>query len=136
MNLKATLRYTLGEDIANSLTHGLAAAAAIVGLVFLLIRTVPTGDVWRIISGGVYGGSLIFLFLMSTLYHAFPWPKVKHVFRLLDHSAIFLLIAGSYTPFLLVGTHSAYGWILFAVIWSLALGGILFEFFSSTKSNG
>lgn len=103
--------------------------AGVAGLVFLLTRSTTTGDVWRITSTAIYGGTMILLFLMSSLYHAFRRPRVKHVFRLLDHSAIFLLIAGTYTPFILISARGAVGWTIFILVWSLAVAGILFELF-------
>jgi hemolysin III len=125
--MEATKEYSVGHEVANSVTHGLAAVLSIVGLVLLVVTAARTGDPWRITSAAIYGGSMILLFLMSTLYHAFPWPRVKHFFRLLDHSAIFLLIAGSYTPFLLVAARGTVAWILFGIVWTIAIGGIVFE---------
>lgn len=118
---------TLGEEIANSITHGIGAALSIAGLVILVVLAVTRGDAWRIVSFSIYGATLIILYLASTLYHSFRHPGVKRIFRIIDHSSIFLLIAGTYTPFLLVRLRSTTGWILFGIIWALAGLGIGFK---------
>ena len=119
--------YSLGEEIANSVTHGIGAMLSVAGLTLLVTYAAIQGDAWRIVSFSIYGGSMILLFLMSTLYHSFQNKKVKQVFKLLDHCAIYLLIAGTYTPFLLVTLRGTTGWILFAIIWLLAFTGIIFK---------
>ena len=119
--------YSLGEEIANSVTHGIGAMLSVAGLTLLVTYAAIQGDVWRVVSFSIYGGSMILLFLMSTLYHSFQNEKVKQVFKLLDHCAIYLLIAGTYTPFLLVTLRGTTGWILFAIIWLLAFTGIIFK---------
>ena len=119
--------YSLGEEIANSITHGLGALLSVAGLTLLVTYAALQGDVWRIVSFSIYGGSMILLFLMSTLYHSFQHEKVKRVFKMLDHCAIYLLIAGTYTPFLLVTLRGTLGWVMFALIWTLALAGISFK---------
>lgn len=129
MGEHATSRYSLREEIANSVTHGFTAVAGIVALVLLVVVAARTHDPWRIVAVSIYGASLVLLFAMSALYHAFTGPRVKGVFRRLDHTAIFLLIAGTYTPIVLVAARGAVGWTLFVAIWTLALGGILFELF-------
>ncbi|UYM17345.1 PAQR family membrane homeostasis protein TrhA [Endozoicomonas euniceicola] len=119
--------YSLGEEIANSVTHGIGAMLSVAGLTLLVTYAAIQGDTWRVVSFSIYGGSMILLFLMSTLYHSFQNKKVKQVFKLLDHCAIYLLIAGTYTPFLLVTLRGTTGWILFAIIWLLAFTGIIFK---------
>ena len=119
--------YSLGEEIANSVTHGIGAMLSVAGLTLLVTYAAIQGDVWRVVSFSIYGGSMILLFLMSTLYHSFQNDKVKKVFKLLDHCAIYLLIAGTYTPFLLVTLRGTTGWILFVIIWLLAVTGIIFK---------
>lgn len=119
--------YSLGEEIANSVTHGIGAMLSVAGLTLLVTYAAIQGDTWRVVSFSIYGGSMILLFLMSTLYHSFQNEKVKQVFKLLDHCAIYLLIAGTYTPFLLVTLRGTTGWILFAIIWLLAFTGIIFK---------
>ncbi|GAG63573.1 unnamed protein product [marine sediment metagenome] len=89
---------TIGEEIANSITHGIGAGLSIAALVILVVLASKRGDVWRIVSFSIYGATLILLYLSSTLYHSFVNPKIKNIFRVLDHSTIYLLIAGSYTP--------------------------------------
>ncbi len=126
-NGKSRKFYTLGEEIANSVTHGIAAALSVAGLTLLVVLSVLYGDVWRVISFSVYGSTLILLYMSSTLYHSFQHPRVKRIFRMIDHASIYLLIAGTYTPFLLVSMRGAWGWTLLVVIWGLALLGIGFE---------
>lgn len=115
----------LGEEIANSITHGIGAALSIAALVILVVFASHRGDAWRIVSFSIYGTTLILLYLISTLYHSFLNPKIKRFFRILDHSAIYLLIAGSYTPITLVSMRGAWGWTLFGLIWGMAIGGII-----------
>ncbi len=108
----------------NSITHLLGVVLAVVGLIFLVARAALTGDPWKIVSCSIYGGTLVTLYTSSTLYHSIKGAS-KKVFQKLDHSAIYLLIAGSYTPFTLVTLHGPWGWSLFAVVWGLAVIGIL-----------
>ncbi|MBI9071948.1 MAG: hemolysin III family protein [Melioribacteraceae bacterium] len=122
-------KYTLGEEIANSVTHGIGAALSIAALTLLVTLASFQGDIWRIVSFSIYGSTLFLLYISSTLYHSFQNEKVKKVFKIFDHSSIYLLIAGSYTPFLLVSMRSTFGWILFITIWFLALSGIVFKAF-------
>jgi len=121
--------YTTGEEIANSVTHGVGAALAVAALVVLVVLAARRGDAWRVVSFSVYGATLILLYLASTLYHAFPWPRVKRLFKIFDHTSIYLLIAGTYTPVCLVALRGAWGWTLFGLIWAMAVGGILFKVF-------
>lgn len=122
--------YTLGEEIANSITHGIGTALSIAGLTLLLVLAAIYGDVWRVVSFAIYGVTLILAYLASTLYHSLQPPRVKHIFRIIDHAAIYLLIAGTYTPFLLVGMRGVWGWTLLVVIWLLALIGVAFKIFA------
>jgi hemolysin III len=128
-NISLGRSYSLGEEIANSVTHGFGTILSVVGLVLLVYLATINGDGYQIVSFSIYGASLIILYLASTLYHAFQKPKLKRVFKIIDHASIFLLIAGTYTPFLLVGLRGRFGWILFAIIWGLALMGIGFKAF-------
>ena len=121
---------TPGEELANSLTHGLGVALAIAGLVLMVVFAAKRGTARDVVGAAIFGSTLILLYLMSTLYHAFRGPKVKLVFKVFDHSAIFLLIAGTYTPFCLsaLGRLSpAWGWTVFGVVWGLAILGITFK---------
>ncbi|MBS0849360.1 hemolysin III family protein [Citrobacter sp. JGM124] len=120
--------YSLAEEVANSISHGIGLVFGIVGLVLLLVQAVETNaSTTAITSYSLYGGSMILLFLASTLYHAIPHARAKRWLKLFDHCAIYLLIAGTYTPFLLVGLNSPLAKGLMVVIWSLALVGILFK---------
>jgi hemolysin III len=113
------------EELANALTHGVGAALAVAGLAVLVTLAALHGDAWRVVSFALYGVTLVLLYVFSTLYHALPWPRAKAVFHRLDHVAIFLLIAGTYTPLSLVTLRGAWGWSMFGVEWALACVGIL-----------
>ena len=117
-------RLTLGEEIANSVTHGVALAVSIAALPILIGAATARRDPWRIAGGAIFGATLILLYAASTLYHALPPSRAKRVFRVLDHSAIYLLIAGTYTPFALGALRGAWGWALFGSVWTLAVLGI------------
>ena len=116
---------TLGEEIANSITHGIGAGLSIAALVILTVLASRRGDAWRIVSFSIYGATLVLLYLSSTLYHSFLSLKIKNIFRILDHSAIYLLIAGTYTPVTLTLMRGAWGWTLFGLAWTMAIGGII-----------
>jgi len=115
------------EEKLNAVTHGVGAGLAVVALVALLVSVHAAGDIWCVTSAVMYGVSLVVLYLASTLYHSFSGRKVKQVFQIIDHSAIYVLIAGTYTPFLLILLRGTLGWIMFGVIWGLAVVGILFK---------
>lgn len=115
------------EEIANSVTHGIGLLLSIAGFAVLLVLAILRGTAWQIVGCSVYGASLVCLYAASTLYHLALSPKLKRALKILDHSAIYLLIAGTYTPFLLLNLRGPWGWSLFAVIWGLALAGILFK---------
>ncbi len=125
--LSLSSRYTLREEITNSITHGVGALLSIAGLVILAILAARHGDAWHIVSCSIFGATLTLLYTASTLYHSIPHPKAKQVLRIIDHSAIFLLIAGTYTPFTLVNLRGPWGWSLFGTVWGLALFGIILE---------
>jgi len=120
-------RYSLGEEIANSITHGLGMGLGIAGLTVLVVMAALRGTAWHIVSFSIFGVSLILLYTASTFYHSLTHPRAKRVFKILDHSAIFLLIAGTYTPFTLVSLRGPLGWTLFGGIWALAALGIIFK---------
>jgi hemolysin III len=124
---------TFGEELASSITHGVGTALAFVAMVVLMVAAATQGDAWHVIACSIFGITLILSYLSSTLYHALPQPGVRALFRLFDHAAIFLLIAGSYTPFTLVTLRGPWGWSLFSVIWALALLGILCEVFAAGR---
>ena len=120
--------YTVGEEIANAVTHGIAVLLSITGLVFLLESAiVKAGTVEAIVSASVFGGAMIVLYLISTLYHAIPNLRAKKVLQVMDHSAIYIMIAGSYTPFCLMTLDGAGGGILCAVVWTVALAGVILQ---------
>ncbi|RUO39017.1 hemolysin III [Pseudidiomarina aestuarii] len=119
--------YSIAEEIAHALTHGIGAIASIVGLVFMVAWALQYGDAWHVVSASIYGASLILLYTASTLYHSFPWPRVKAIFQKMDHAAIYFLIAGTYTPFALINLRGAWGWTLLGVVWSIAIIGVVLE---------
>ncbi|MCH3967492.1 MAG: hemolysin III family protein [Atopobiaceae bacterium] len=121
--------YTVGEEIANSVSHGVGALLAIAALVLLIVRAVADGGGILLAAAIVFGGSLLLEYLFSTLYHAIQPPAAKRVFRILDHSAIYLLIAGTYTPFCLVTLADAGGVQLAVAVWVIAAAGIVAETF-------
>lgn len=122
-----------GEEIANSVTHGVGVALSIAALVLLTVFAGKHGDSWRVVSFSIYGTTLIILYTSSTLYHSFPRGRVKNLFRIFDHSSIYLLIAGSYTPILLTSLRGPWGWTLFGVLWVMAIGGIITKIFLTGK---
>ena len=113
-----------GEELANSLTHGLGVVLALILGPALVVVAVASGDRWRIVSSAIYATTLLLLYTSSTLYHAIRASRAKEVFRRLDHAAIYLLIAGNYTPFTLVALRGPWGWTLFAIVWGLAVAGV------------
>lgn len=130
-----TSEYTLGEEIANALTHGAGAVLSAAGMSALIFYAAMGADPWRIASVTVFGITLLLMYLTSTLYHAIPHPKLKDFFRVADHCAIYLLIAGTYTPFLLVSMRGPWGWSLFIFLWSVAVAGCVFKFFFTGRFN-
>ncbi|MDP2643996.1 MAG: hemolysin III family protein [Desulfobacterales bacterium] len=121
---------TRGEEIANSITHGIATLLSIAGLVILLVVSAAAGSVWAVTSLSIFGTSLIILYLVSTLYHSITHIGAKRVLKILDHSSIYLLIAGSYTPIALVILRGPWGWSLFGIIWGMALLGVCLHVFA------
>ena len=116
--------WTLGEEIANSVTHGVGLAASIAGLIVLVVSAARSGDPWLITSRAVYATTLVLLYAASTLYHALATTRARNVMQRLDHSAIYLLIAGTYTPFALVSLRGTWGWVLLVPIWVVAVLGV------------
>jgi hemolysin III len=119
---------TTGEEIANAISHGAGLVMGLAALPLLVVSAARRGDAWQVVAGAVYATTLILLYSASTMYHAMPsrFPA-KRVFRGLDHGAIYLLIAGTYTPFALGALRGAWGWSILAIIWSLAIGGIILK---------
>ena len=119
--------YTLGEEIANSIIHGLGVGLSVAALTLLVVLAVQNGGGWKLGAAIVYGAALVLEYTASTLYHSFQQPRVKHVFKILDHAGIYVLIAGTYTPFTLVTLRDSGGWWLFALVWGIAVTGIAVE---------
>ncbi|MDY0109857.1 MAG: hemolysin III family protein [Candidatus Krumholzibacteria bacterium] len=120
-------RFSRGEEIAHAITHGLGALGSAAGLVVLVVRAVQHGDVRLLIGVTAFGAAMLTLYAASTLYHALTAARAKRVFKLLDHGAIYLLIAGTYTPFCLITLSGGWGWTLFGLAWGLAILGIVYE---------
>lgn len=117
-----------GEEIANSVSHGVGLVAALVGAPILIHRAVERGGPANVVGASIFAATTILLYLASTLYHAIPHARAKSVLRMLDHGAIFLLIAGTYTPFTLGVLRGPWGWALFGVVWGLAIVGVTLKF--------
>ncbi len=126
-------RYTAGEEAANVATHAVGLLASVVGVVVLMYLGLARDEALHVASAGVYGATLVALYAASTLYHAFRRPEIKRVLRVLDHCAIYLLIAGTYTPFVLVGLGGRLGWTLFGIVWTMAAAGIVFKVFATGR---
>lgn len=120
--------YSRSEETANAVTHGLAALLSIAGLVVMVVEAVLTGKSAVVVaSSALFGATMVILYLVSTLYHAIPNRRAKRILQIFDHSAIYLLIAGSYTPFCLITLGGVTGWALFFVVWGIALAGVIFQ---------
>jgi hemolysin III len=118
-------KLTIGEEIFNSITHGIGTLLSIAALVLLIVFAAIKGNAWHVVSFSIFGSTLVLLYLASTLYHSFTKEKVKNLFARFDHAAIFLLIAGTYTPFLLTAIRGPFGWTLFGIIWAVAIAGVV-----------
>ena len=121
--------FTLGEEVVHSITHGIGSGLSIAGLTILVVLAIYNGDVYKIISFSIFGASLVILYLSSTIYHGLQQPRAKKIFKIFDHSAIYLVIAGTYTPFLLIAIRGTAGWALLVAVWGIALIGITFKVF-------
>jgi hemolysin III len=121
------------EEFINALTHGIGALASVIAASVLITRAAIHGGLWETVGAAVFGACLLTLYAASTLYHAARAPEWRRRFKIFDHCAIFLLIAGTYTPFLLHELRGAWGWTLFAVIWTLAVAGIVFKLFCTGR---
>lgn len=117
--------YTLGEEIFNSVSHGVGTLLAIAGMVVLIVFSALKGDAWAVVSTSIYGATLTILYTMSTLYHSLTNNRAKRFFRIMDHNSIFLLIAGTYTPYTLVALRGGLGWTLFGIVWGATVIGIV-----------
>ena len=119
--------YSIAEEVAHSITHGIGLLLSLAGLAIPVVNSSYYGDAWHIVSSSVYGATLVLLYSASTLYHAITVPNVKKILQKVDHAAIYLLIAGTYTPFTLVNLRGGWGWTLFGMVWSIAIAGMIME---------
>lgn len=122
------MEYSNSEEVASSITHGIGMGLGVAGLIVLVTLAGLAGDGWRVVSFSIYGATLVLLYLSSLLYHSVRTPRAKRFFRYFDHASIFLLIAGTYTPFTLISLRGWWGWALFALIWIMAIIGIVLTF--------
>ncbi|MBZ9610585.1 PAQR family membrane homeostasis protein TrhA [Rheinheimera maricola] len=125
--------YSAVEELLHAISHGVGAILSVIGLLLMLAIALPTTDPWHFASSVIYGGSLILLYTSSTLYHAIANIDIKRRLRQLDHAAIFILIAGTYTPFTLINLRDNWGLPLFALIWLVALAGVIIELATGLK---
>ncbi|MGE4570771.1 MAG: hemolysin III family protein [Gammaproteobacteria bacterium] len=124
---------SFGEELANSISHGVGAIFAVIAAPILIVSAVQQGDIYSIVGSSVFAATMIMLYLASTLYHALPFKRVTGTFQILDHIAIFLFIAGTYTPFALGVLRGAWGWTIFGLVWSIALAGIIMKLVFGAK---
>ncbi|CAM2759439.1 PAQR family membrane homeostasis protein TrhA [Legionella worsleiensis] len=127
--IKPDTLQTRSEEIGNATTHALGALLSLAAITLLVIFSASQSDGFKLASGIVFGCTLFLMYLSSTVYHSLTNPRLKHYFRIADHASIYLLIAGSYTPFMLVTLRDSWGWTMFVIIWSLALAGVIFKLF-------
>lgn len=128
-----TYVYTKREEVVNAITHGLGTLLSIAGLALLIVYASLEGTSWHVVSFTIYGITMLLLYTASTLVHALPEGKVKDLFETFDHSCIYLFIAGTYTPILLVTLRGPLGWTLFGIVWGLAAGGVAFKAFFTKR---
>lgn len=126
-------KYTKNEEIMNAVTHGIGAGLSIAGLVVLVVFASMHGDVWKIVASAIYGVSMIVLYTASTLYHSFSKTKAASKLNMFDHISIYYLIAGSYTPFMLVNLRGGWGWSIFGVVWACAIAGTVLKIIYGNK---
>ena len=125
--------YTLSEELINSISHGIGTGLSVTALVLCIVRAAIHGNAWGVVSSCIYGASLVMLYCMSTLYHAITNRTARKVFRVFDHTSIFFLIAGTYTPICLVTLNGALGWTLFGIVWGMGILGIVLNSISVDK---
>ena len=123
----ALKRRTKGDEIINSISHGIGVGLAIAGTVLLIVKAAFHGTVWHIVSFSIFGAGMILLYTSSTLFHGVYNPRLKHKLNKFDHSSIYILIAATYTPIALVPLRGGWGWTIFGIIWALAIGGLVFK---------
>ncbi|SHM52169.1 PAQR family membrane homeostasis protein TrhA [Gracilibacillus kekensis] len=129
----STHEFSVKEEVANSITHGIGMVLSIAGLVILIVYSSLYGTAWHIVSFTIFGVTMVLLYTSSTLLHSLPKGRAKNIFEILDHSSIYFFIAGTYTPFLFVVIQGTLGWTLFGIIWGLAIGGTIFKAFFVKK---
>ncbi|NOX89991.1 MAG: hemolysin III family protein [Calditrichaeota bacterium] len=129
------IRYASSEEKINVISHAIGFVLSIVALVLLVIRAYLYGNVWHVVSFSIFGASLVLLYAASTLYHSAENPELKKRLRIFDHASIYVLIAGTYTPFTLVTLNGTTGWVIFSVAWGLALTGIILKLFFTGRYN-
>ncbi len=130
-----TQTYPFWEEFVNVLSHGVGLLLSIAALTLMVVFASLDGNAWHIVGAAIFGASLVVLYLASTLFHGVRKPDVRKWLNVLDHAAIYILIAGTYTPFLLVTLNGAWGWSLFGVIWGLAIAGVVFKIFFTGRFN-
>ncbi|WP_172252765.1 PAQR family membrane homeostasis protein TrhA [Saccharibacillus deserti] len=128
-----THTYSRREEVANAVTHGIGAALSIAALVLLIAFAVAKGNAWHVVSFTIYGATMLLLYTSSTLVHSFREGKAKDFFEFMDHSSIYLYIAGTYTPFMLIAVRGTLGWTIFGLVWGIAIGGVVFKAFFVKK---
>ncbi len=128
-----TYTFSRKEEILHAITHGIGAVLSIAGLVLLIIFSSFSGNPWKIVSVTIFGLTMLLMYLSSTIVHSLPEGRAKNIFQIFDHSAIYIFIAGTYTPFLLVHLRGITGWLLFGIVWGIALIGIIFKVFFVKK---
>ncbi|GGH16851.1 PAQR family membrane homeostasis protein TrhA [Paenibacillus segetis] len=131
--MASTHTYPRREEVANAITHGIGALLSLAGLVLLIVFSSLKGTAWHVVTFTIYGVSMLLLYASSTLVHSFKEGKVKDLFEFFDHSSIYIFIAGTYTPFMLVAIRGTLGWSLFGTVWGIALFGVLFKAFFVKK---
>lgn len=125
--------YSKEEEIANAIIHGLGALTSVAGLVLLIVYSSMQGTAWHIVTFTIFGATMLLLYTCSTLVHSLPEGKAKDIFEILDHSSIYVFIAGTYTPFLLVAVKGTIGWTLFGIVWGITVFGVIFKAFFTKK---
>lgn len=131
--MSETHTFTKSEEIANAITHGIGAVLSIIALVFLILNSAQHGNAWHVVSFTLFGSTMLLMYICSTMLHSLPSGKAKDIFEILDHSAIYFFIAGSYTPFMFLVVKGWVGWTIFGVVWGLAIGGTVFKSFFAKK---
>lgn len=128
-----TYQFTKKEEILHAITHGFGIVLSLTGLIFLITFATMNGSAWEVVSVIIFGLTMVLMYTTSTLVHSLPKGKLKDLFQIFDHSSIYLFIAGTYTPFLLVNLRGPIGWTIFGIIWGIAIVGVVFKVFFAKK---